>query len=377
MPTSPPLKILLAGDASHCHATLATALRRLGHEVTVASDGSRWMATPRDIDLSRSPNPLGGAWLWTRLNLMRRRFAGYDIVALSNPNFLHLRPGRILDFHRFLRDHNRAVFLTALGTDVPYVDMCNAPDSPLRYSEWKIGRVPAPMAVADPGAYSRWTAPAMRRLQEEIYYSIDGAVSVLYEYHLSLSRILPPDKIAYGGIPIDTEAITPVNITSTPQKVKFFLGIQRGRELVKGTDRLLRAVREVIKRNPGSATLETVSNLPYAEYVKRMRESHVVLDQLYSYTPATNALLAMASGLATFSGNEPEYYDFIGEHELRPIIGCPPDDDLIFTALQNLVDNPELLPELCRQSREFVVHHNDSLAVARRFLRFWLSRLTF
>ena len=123
-----PLNILLVGDASNCHNSLAAALRRLGHNVVVASDGSRWMHTRRDIDLSRRPGLICGAWLWARLNAMKRHhFAGYDIVAISNPNFLSLRPGRILDFFRFLKDHNRSVFLTALGTDIPFIEMCCDP----------------------------------------------------------------------------------------------------------------------------------------------------------------------------------------------------------------------------------------------------------
>ena len=47
------LKVLLVGDASNCHNALAGGLRKLGHEVVVASDGTEWMDTDRDIDLSR------------------------------------------------------------------------------------------------------------------------------------------------------------------------------------------------------------------------------------------------------------------------------------------------------------------------------------
>ncbi len=370
-----PLKILLVGDASNCHNTLATALRRLGHNVVVASDGSRWMHTRRDIDLSRRDGLIGGAWLWTRLNAVKRsQFSGYDIVAISNPNFLSLRPGRILDFFTFLKDHNRSVFLTALGTDIPFVEMCHAADSPLRYSEWKIGDLPAPMAIADPGACSRWCAPAMRRLQESVYTNIDGAVAVLYEYYLSLRRVLPPEKVAYAGIPIDTSAITPVTLPDAPRPIRLFIGIQRGRELVKGTDRLLAAARRIVEKYPQKTSLDIVENLPYDEYISRMRSAHILLDQLYSYTPATNALLAMAMGLVTFSGNEPEFYDFIGERDLRPILGCPPDDPMIFDTLERIIHTPSLIKSLGHAGRQFVLRHNDSLVVARRFLDFWLSR---
>ena len=53
------MKILFAGDASNMHNCLAQELRRMGHEATVASDGSRWMDTHRDINLKRGPGLLG------------------------------------------------------------------------------------------------------------------------------------------------------------------------------------------------------------------------------------------------------------------------------------------------------------------------------
>lgn len=55
------MKILLAGDYSNYHRALSLALRRMGHEVVVASDGSQWMNTARDIDTSRPfKNKVGG-----------------------------------------------------------------------------------------------------------------------------------------------------------------------------------------------------------------------------------------------------------------------------------------------------------------------------
>ena len=55
------LRILLMGDASNYHNALATGLRRLGHDVVLASHGSGWMETERDIDLSRPfKGKLGG-----------------------------------------------------------------------------------------------------------------------------------------------------------------------------------------------------------------------------------------------------------------------------------------------------------------------------
>ena len=54
------MKILLLGEYSNVHATLAKGLRALGHEVTVASNGDFWKNYPRDTDLARKPGKWGG-----------------------------------------------------------------------------------------------------------------------------------------------------------------------------------------------------------------------------------------------------------------------------------------------------------------------------
>lgn len=52
------MRILLLGEYSNVHATLAAGLRRLGHEVVVASNGDFWKDYPRDTDLSRNAGAL-------------------------------------------------------------------------------------------------------------------------------------------------------------------------------------------------------------------------------------------------------------------------------------------------------------------------------
>lgn len=123
-------------------------------------------------------------------------------------------------------------------------------------------------------------------------------------------------------------------------------------------------------------TLDIVENLPYSEYLKRLRNADIVLDQLYSYTPATNAMLAMAMGKVAVSGGEPEFYDFIGEKENHPIVNAvPDDDDALYRAVEDAVVHRERLADLGARSREFVVRHNDVDVVAKRFIDFWTSKL--
>ena len=104
------MKILLIGEYSNVHATLAEGLRKLGHEVTVLSDGDSWKNYPRDIDVSRKPGKLGGILLMTRLCTLLPQMRGYDVVQLINPMFFELKAERLFYFYNDLRKHNKRLF---------------------------------------------------------------------------------------------------------------------------------------------------------------------------------------------------------------------------------------------------------------------------
>lgn len=372
------MKILFIGDASNYHKTLADAMRKLGHDAIVASNGSRWMQTQRNIDISRRlPSKIGGLALWLNLNtFLSDSLKGYDVVHISNPVFLDLKPNKVKHIFNKLKQNNKSVFLTALGTDTPYVKMCIDPNSKLSYNEWQIYGKPSPLQLKQPETIHAWLNNPLKDHCQFIYDNIDGAVSVLYEYDLACRTILPEHKIAYAGIPIDTQSLIPaISFDTVPSKVKLFLGMHNYRKEEKGTDRILAAAKRVSEQYPDKCELKIVENIPYSEYIEIMRHSHVLLDQLYSYTPATNALIGMSYGLTTVSGAEPEYYDFIGEFENRPIVNAIPDDEQLRKTIEQIVLHPELIPIRAKQGRDFVVKHNDSIAVAQRFVNFWNNRI--
>ncbi|MDE7375218.1 MAG: hypothetical protein K2N16_00035 [Muribaculaceae bacterium] len=377
------MKILLLGDASNCHFALSQGLARLGHDVAVASHGSKWMGTGRDIDISRSPGKLGGLWLWIKLNtLLARDLRGYDVVQLCGPMFVQQKPERVRALFDQVRRHNGSVFVTALGTDSPYVDMCLDPASPLRYNEWRAYGQPTPYAKAHPDILAAWRGEPLTGHCRYVYDHADGAVAVLYEYYLSLQRILPPEKAAYAGIPIDINLSKYQNDkisncqNAGGSALRVMLACHQGREAEKGADVMLPLLEGFARENGSKVQFDFVQNRPFAEFSRLLSEADVVVDQLYSYTPATTALMAMADGKVVISGGEPEYYDFIGERHLRPIINIDPGrPEQAIAALQTLVDDRQRLAEMGRDSREFAIKHNSAEAVARRFVDFWERRL--
>ncbi len=369
-------RILLLGDYSNLHSQLGRTLRAMGHDVTVMSQGSGFQDTERDINIVRKPGKLNGLkFAMQCMFSLHKYMRGYDIVALQHETFLPLKPQRLRYFFDRLRGENGKVFLSFAGRDVPYLDQCLDENSPIRYNEYRIAKSRTDYFTNSSKSLSEWFAPEMRAYTDYFFEHIDGAVTALYEHYTAAQRVLPDDKIAYGGIPIDVDALAQVVLPGFDDGVQLFLGRHRERKDEKGTDLLEIASRRVEQMHPGKSRLRIIENVPYAEYVKLMCSSHVVLDQIYSYTPATNALIAMSRGLNVVSGGEDDYYNFIGEHDNRPIINAPTNVDDLTDVLADVVMHPELIAERGLRSREFVIKHNATNIVAQRYLNFWTSKL--
>ncbi len=370
-------RILLLGDYSNLHSLLGRTLTAMGHEVTVISDGSGFQDTQRDITIRRRPGKIGGLQLCLELlhGPLRKNLCGYDIVALQNPNFLPLKPKRLRYFFDRLRNENGTVFLSCAGTDPLFIRECLDPESPLQYNEYRIGDRPAPYAIECAERIARFTSPEMNRYCDYVYKNIDGAVTALYEYDVAVRRFLGDSMTAYGGLPLDISDFETTTYNFDAAPIKIFLGRHRNRYSEKGTDLLEKAARRIVDKSYGKVSLQIVENVPYRLYTDMMCSSHLMLDQIYSYTPAMNALIGMGHGLNVISGGENDFYKFIGEDDYRPIINAPTDVDALADLIDDICSHPELMAERGQRSREFVLRHHDPLTVASRYLNFWKSKL--
>lgn len=363
----------MLGDASNYHHTLARGLERQGCVVTVASDGSRFMETPRDIDLSRREGRAGGAMLWARLLLNRGRWlSGYDVVSINGACFMQLRPERLIKIVRYLKAHNGRLFKTALATDTYYVQECRDPSSPLAYNEWRVGPSATEYARSHQQLMDEWLAPSLVAYHKEVNRLIEGSATALYEYQLSEMRAMPGGNVEYTGIPVDTEAISYRGCTASgSEPLRVLIPSTPGRAQEKGVDLFEAAVESVMARRPGRLEPVRVNGVTFNEFVDIMAACDIVLDQVYSYTPATTALMAMAMGKTVFTGAEADYLDFIGHRVEAPMINALPDVNAIAAELERLVDKPSRLHDIAPAARRFVETHNAADVVARRALEFW------
>lgn len=366
------MKILLLGEYSNVHCTLAEGLRALGHEVTVASDGDGWKNYPRDIDLRRpTTSKKDGILFYLKALKSIRQLRGYDVVQLINPVFLPLKAERIRFFYNILRKQNKSMFLGAYGMD-HYWAKAGLDCKTFRYSDFNLGNQ-IRQNTDNEIWINDWLIGPKGKLNQYIANDCDGIISGLYEYDASY-RPYFAEKLQFIPFPINSDKIT-LHKGHDGNKVRFFIGIQRARSSYKGTDIMLRALERVVNEMPDRCEMIKVESVPFAEYEKLMNSSDVILDQLYSYTPAMNALLGMAKGLIVVGGGEPENYDILHETSLRPIINVQPNEDSVYQSLRNLVLHKESIPVLSSQSIEYIHKHHHHLKVSQKYIDFWKSKI--
>ena len=134
---------------------------------------------------------------------------------------------------------------------------------------------------------------------------------------------------------------------------------------------MLRAAHEIKRRHPKEVVINKVEGVPFSEYSKIMEGSDVILDQLYSYTPSMNSLLAMNKGIVCVGCAEPENYDILGEKVLRPIVNVEPNYESVVEQLEWLIVIKRNIPRMKKESVEYVRQHHDYIKVAEKYLEFY------
>lgn len=366
------MKILLIGDCSGVHSTLAQGLRTLGHEVCVASDGGGWKDYPRDISLMRKNSSFwGGIECACDILTNLHRLRGFDVVQVIHCPFVRLRSERTLPLFRYLKRHNNKIFMGAFGTDHYYVKACLESDI-YRYSDFRVGSKPLDFE-ANRADIDECLQGGTVAANQEIAKSCNGIISCLWEYYVAYHPHFP-DKTTFIPLPFNTDAVENVSVREIPERLSLYIGIQSARDQIKGTDVILPVMKELERKYPALCSVTELRDIPYQRYCKEIDNAHLLVDQLYSYTPAMNALLAMAKGIVVAGGGEPENYEIIGEQELRPILNLYPSPEDIYHKLEEIILHKEQLPQLSAQSIAYVQRHHHYVTVAQHYLDFWASR---
>lgn len=372
------MKILLIGEASFLHNTLKKGLVERGHRVLTMSDGNGWHDAPRDIDLRRDGRwgKLGGLRVVWQLLRHLPQLCGNDVVQIHNYQFVPLMYRWNTLLLRFLKLTNRCVVKGCFGDD-PQIFRRQAQGVPaysdtfwsgqLQNAEKHRDRI---AEVVEHGAEASWrNTTAMA----------DALVACLYEYWLDYNEPPYAAKLHYIPLPMECEEMVRwCDLTTSPSHhLTILIGLQPKRDFMKGAMKIATFVEEVARRHPGRVQIKYVEGVPYDEYMHLLAEADVLVDQLYSYTPSMNSLAAMARGTVVIGGGEEEYYEFIGEKTLRPIINVRPDasDEENIATIERALFTDGTLERMRHESIEFVRKYHDYRRVAEQYEQIYSSLL--
>lgn len=363
------MKILLIGEYSNVHWTLAEGLRALGHQVCVVSNGDFWKNYRRNISLTRrTDSRLSGIKYLLKAYLQLPRFRNYDIVQVINPMFLELKAERIFPYYRFLRKHNKKLFMGALGMDAYWVKYASTSPYKLRYSDFNIADKPIDNEYTR-AQIADWKGTPKTLLNKTIAKECNGIIAGMYEYYVSYQEEFG-NKLTYIPLPVHTPKESAPSY-SEERKIRFFIGIQRSRSIYKGTDIMLRALERVVKNYPDHCEMYRAENVPFEQYSQMINDCDILLDQLYGYSPGMNALLALANGKIVVGGAEEECYSILNEKQLRPMVNVLPYEQDVYEKLESLVLQRANIAKLQAESIEYVQRHHSPTKVAQQYLDFW------
>lgn len=396
------MKILLIGEASFLHNTLKKGLVERGHRVTTMSDGNGWHDAPRDIDLRRDGRwgKLGGLRVVWQLLRHLPQLCGNDVVQIHNYQFVPLMYRWNTLLLRFLKLTNRRVVKGCFGDD-PQIFRRQAQGVPAYSDTYWSGQLQNAdqhrdriAEVVEHGAEASWRKTTRMA---------DALVACLYEYWLDYNEPPYAAKLHYIPLPIECEEMvrwcdgekvkclgndTPLpshpndsqlstlNSRLTPSHpLTILIGLQPKRDFMKGAMKIAAFVEEVARRHPSKMQIKYVEGVPYDEYMRLLAEADVLVDQLYSYTPSMNSLAAMARGTVVIGGGEEEYYEFIGEKTLRPIINVRPDvpDEENIAAIERALFTGGMLERMAQESIQFVHKYHDYRLVAKQYEQLYYS----
>ena len=361
------MKILLLGEYSNVHHTLCEALRRAGHEVLLISDGDGWKDYPRDVDLHRRfSGPFGSLVYLCELAALLPRMRGFDVVQLINPQVLYLKPRWNRWFFDYLKRHNRVVSLGCFGDDYYVVNRMQQPDF-LAYTDFVVGTE----VIDHPLNRQRirtWCDPERRALTQHAATHADCLLACLYEYYKVYEQAGFGEKLHYLPLPIESKKEKGKGKNRENSAVRVLLAVQKQRGAMKGTDQMEPLLVRLAKEYPDQIDLHRIESVPFEQYCQEVEEADVIVDQLYSYTPAMTALEAMRRGKVVITGGE--RYELEGEWYEAPVINLRPfDDEENYQKLRETLLDRNKIARLSEDSQAYVEKYHDADLVASLFTR--------
>ncbi|MFP9113494.1 glycosyltransferase [Flavobacterium sp. RHBU_3] len=382
------MKILLIGEYSGLHNTLAEGLAKLGHEAVIISSGdgfkkyatnysfgASWFRKPLlhkankgfikffGTDLSRMEQ----AWHFYRL---LPKLKGFNHIQLINSDALETAPwlAKLL-LEKLLKQNNCTISLLVCGDETPVI--AYALSGKLKYS------ILTPYlndtSLKKQFSYSlKYIEKGHRQLFNWIVLRAQSIITSDLDYEIPMQAM--GYTTHFIANPVNTDKITP-NQPEVKDKVIIFLGINRLSYVKKGITFFEQALEQIRKKYADKVEIIVTENVPYQEYINLYNRAHILLDQVYAYDQGYNALEAMAKGKVVFTGAETEFYAHYNLTEPVNINALPNVDSLV-TSLSYLIENPAEITAIGKRAKDFIEQEHNYVKVAEKYVSVWTEQST-
>jgi hypothetical protein len=356
------MKVLLIGEYSGVHTNLTTGLAKQARDIKVilASNGDRFKNFKRDINLrgiEKGHVVYTASKIYQELKFIWNLNENFDVIQIINPDvFSKFLPVQLL----FKKLRKKADKLVLLGAGDDYFYWKAFRENLYRYSP-HLAKLSLDFKVNK----DNWESGALRESNILLLDLVDQIIPLAAEYDIAYH--FSEKKKSVHPFPININGLEPSWPDITSSNLNVFHGVQIKREGFKGTN-IIRDAISLIKDD--RLLYHESSNLPFAEYIKLLKKSQVVIDQTYSYSPAINALVSMAQGKVVLGGCEPEFMKAMGLIE-PPLINILPNAEQIATELVKLINDSSLWQVWAKRGRQYVENFHECGLVAQRFINTW------
>lgn len=342
------MKVLLIGEFSGVHTNLKKGLVKLGHEVFFASDGDGYRNFTSDFPIA--PSTKSGV-LGVFCNLIHiifniRKLIGYDVVQFIFPFSI---PSYYYQFGVFniIKKFNKKIIYYACGSDPQFLTT----ESKFEYF---------PLDDTTSKDY-----PSFQTKHHKIFNEFMNAVALvvpsMYTYSFrgdnDFKKTSPIPLPGSGNI-IDKDDLV-IN-----KRVKILFGISR-RDF-KGASFILDALKQIERDYKDCVEINIVEKIPFAQYIKLLKESDILIDQCKSYDYAMNAIFAMEKGTIVLSGAEKDALNYLGIKKC-PVINIKPNTKDIYAKIEQVINNSHEIPLMKEKIIEYVAEIHNPLLIAEKF----------
>lgn len=376
------MRILLVGEYSRLHNSLKEGLLKLGHEVTIASNGDGFKNFPNDFSYCAS-------WTTSKMGTISRKIISklfnfdivkienglrfekildklndYDVVQLINERPIQTTAKLELKLLKKLFSQNKKVFVLSCGSDYLNVHYLFNDTSqkniltPLRHdatikNEYRF--------------LLEYTCASHKLVHDFVYQNCIGIIATDFDY---VAPLIGNSK--YLGLipnPINVQKFDFVK-PEISSKIVIFLGINQWNYYQKGIVYFEKALEVISNKYRENVEIIISRNVPYSNYIKSYDRCHILLDQVFASDQGYNALEAMAKGKVVFTGAEAE---FVAHYNLieKVAINANPDVDYLVKELEFLIENPTEITAISIAARKFIEREHDYLEVAKKYLSSW------